>query len=307
MINYSKKSIVKRHFANPILSPVDMPFSCLGVFNSSVVRHDGRYYMVARAQGYHLISTFWLATSDDGYKWKVEGEIPLPDDPEYRKFARSQYDPRITRIGDIYYITACIHDLEARMGLFQTRDFRSFQWMGFMSAYGFRNTVLFPEKQSGNYASFWRPNSTGDIWYGESPDLLYWGNYRHVLSPGDRTVGVWGGQKIGPCGTPMRTDKGWLSVFHGVQYILDRTMIYHTGVFLTELDQPWEIIRVSHEPILSPEEPFELAGHAPNVVFASSQVVEEDGSVKLYYGAADKFQCVADTSIDLLLEAALER
>lgn len=57
----------------------------------------------------------------------------------------------------------------------------------------------------------------------------------------------------------------------------------------------------------SPELDYELSGHAVNVVFASSQIVEDDGSVKLYYGAADRYQCVADTTVDLLLEAALER
>ena len=76
---------------------------------------------------------------------------------------------------------------------------------------------------------------------------------------------------------------------------------------LTELDNPSKIIRIGQEPILSPEESYELSGFAPSVVFASSQIAEEDGKVKIYYGAADKYQCVADTTIDLLLEAALSR
>lgn len=76
---------------------------------------------------------------------------------------------------------------------------------------------------------------------------------------------------------------------------------------LTELDNPAKIIRVGAEPILTPEEPYETAGHAPNVIFASSQIAEEDGNVKIYYGAADRYQCATDSTVDLLLEASLER
>ena len=79
------------------------------------------------------------------------------------------------------------------------------------------------------------------------------------------------------------------------------------GVLLADLDEPWKIISRGDEPILSPMEPYELAGHVPNVVFASSQIVEDDGNVKLYYGASDRYQCVADSSVSLLLEAALQR
>lgn len=120
-------------------------------------------------------------------------------------------------------------------------------------------------------------------------------------------MGVWGLHKIGPCGTPIKTEKGWLIIFHGVHTVCDYEYVYHAGVMLTELDNPSRIIRVGSEPILSPELPYELAGHVPNVVFASSQIVEEDGSVKIYYGASDRYQCLAESTVDLLLEAALYR
>ena len=83
--------------------------------------------------------------------------------------------------------------------------------------------------------------------------------------------------------------------------------VYHTGVMLLELDNPSKVIRIAKDPILSPEMQYEKNGLAENVVFGSSHIVEEDGSVKLYYGGADTVQCVADTSVELLLEAALNR
>lgn len=301
---HPKKRTVRRYAKNPIVTGDMMPFSCRGVYNSSAVKHDGKYVMVLRAEGYNLRDTFWLAHSVDGYDWTVGAQIPMPDTEEYRRIGDNQYDPRLTKIGDTFYMTLCVHGSQVRMGLMKSKDLVEFEWCGFITGNGFRNTVLFPEKIQGSYAALERPNAEGEIWYTESPDLVFWGRQQLVLSSGQ--VG-WGWHKIGPCGSPIRTQKGWLIVFHGVQLICGTQFIYHAGVMLTELAAPWKVIRVGDEPILSPEEPYELGGHAPNVVFASSQIVEDDGSVKLYYGASDRYQCVADTSVEELLVAALER
>lgn len=281
-----------------------MPFNCRGVFNSSAVRHNGGYVMVLRAEGYNLLDSFWLAHSTDGYAWTIGDMIPLPDTEEYRIYGGNQYDPRVTQIGDTFYMTFCVHGKAVRMGLMTTKDLKTFAWRGFISGNGFRNTVLFPEKFDGLFTALERPNAAGEVWVTQSPDLTFWGNQKLILTTKDIT---WGWHKVGPCGTPIKTPRGWLIIFHGVQTICDTESIYHAGVMLTDLDEPWKVIRVASEPILTPEEPFELIGHAPNVVFASSQIVEPDGSVKLYYGASDRYQCVADTTIELLLEAALER
>ncbi|MGF7141906.1 putative GH43/DUF377 family glycosyl hydrolase [Anaerotaenia torta] len=308
MIN-SKKRIVTRYERNPIITNDLVPYSCRGVYNSSAVKYNNQYYMVLRCEGYDLRDYFMVAVSRNGYDdWRIKGDIiPMPDTEEFRIFGDNYYDPRITRIEDTFYITFCCHADEARMALMTTKDFENFEWRGFITGYGYRNTVLFPEKINGLYMALERPNCIGNIWMTSSPDLRFWGDHKLVLKAGKESVGVWGISKIGPCGTPIRTDQGWLIIFHGVQTICDYEYLYHTGVMLTELADPSRIIRVGKEPILSPEETYELTGHAPNVVFASSHIVEKDGSVKLYYGASDRYQCVADTSIPLLLEAALER
>lgn len=305
MLIHSKKRTVTRYQGNPIITNEMMPFNCRGVFNSSAVKHNGKYVMVLRAEGYNLIDSFWVAHSDDGYSWKIGDMIPIPDTEEYRKYGANQYDPRITKIDDTYYITFCVHGpIDVRMGLMVTKDFKDFVWKGFLTGSGFRNTVLFPEKIDGLYTALERPNESGDIWLTQSPDLKFWGKQQIVLRFRD-VPWAWG--KIGPCGTPIKTEKGWLIVFHGVQIIGRAQCIYHAGIMLTELKNPAQVIRFGNEPILSPETDYELNGHITTTVFASSQVVEDDGSVKLYYGAADRYQCVADTSIELLLDAALNR
>jgi predicted GH43/DUF377 family glycosyl hydrolase len=304
----SKKTIVKRYEKNPIITNDMIPYSCRGVYNSSAAKYNGAYYMVLRCEGYNLLDFFMVAESSNGYEWKVrDGVIPMPETKEFKYYGHNYYDPRITQIEDTYYITFCCHADDARMALISTKNFETFNWEGFLTGSGFRNTVLFPEKINGLYTALERPNSIGSIWLTQSPDLKFWGQQKLVLPAGKSTVGVWGISKIGPCGTPIRTDKGWLIIFHGVQTICDYEYLYHTGVMLTDLEDPSKVIRVGNEPILSPELTYEMIGHAPNVVFSSSHIIEEDGSVKLYYGASDRYQCVADTTIDLLLEAALTR
>lgn len=305
-IIHPKKQIVKRYAGNPVITKDMMPFSCRGVFNSSAVKHVGTYIMILRAEGYNLYDSFWLAHSNDGYEWTIGSQVPLPQSEDYPQEVTNQYDPRITKLGDTYYITFCVHPTtqDVRMGLMTTKDFKKFDWQGFITGVGFRNTVLFPEKINGLYTALERPNDTGDIWLTQSPDLKFWGQQKIVLRHGD-VQWAWG--KIGPCGTPIKTAKGWLSVFHGVQIACGTYHIYHTGIMLTELERPWKLIRIGNEPIMTPEQTTELIGHVPTVVFASSQIVEDDGSVKLYFGGSDTVQCVADTTIDLLLEAALTR
>jgi len=302
---FSKYRPVKRYEKNPIITADLVPFNARGIFNSSVVKHEDRYIMVLRCEGYNFYNFFALAESPNGVdNWKFIRELPLPADPEYKKYARVQYDPRITKIGDTYYFTFCCHGSEARMGMMTTKDWDHFEWKGFITGPGFRNTVLFPEKLEGLYTALERPNALGEIWVTRSPDLQFWGKQDLMMVQSQCSFG-WG--KIGPCGTPIKTDKGWLIIFHGVSVVCDYEYLYHGGVLLTDLKNPAKLIRVADECIITPEEPYENYGHTPNCVFASSHVVEPDGSIKLYYGASDRYQCVAFTTVDDLLEMALNR
>ncbi len=302
---YSKKQVVRRYAKNPIITADMLPFNCRGVFNSSVVKHEGRYVMMLRCEGYNFYNFFVLAESDNGFdNWKIGDIIPLPEDDEYKKYARVQYDPRITKIGDTYYVTYCAHGSDARMAMLSSKNMRDFAFEGFITGTGFRNTVLFPEKIDGLYAALERPNALSEIWVTRSPDLKYWGAQKLMMNQSQCTFG-WG--KIGPCGTPIRTDKGWLIIFHAVSVVCEYEYIYNAGVALTELSDPSKLIRVGDECIMTPEMPYEHAGHTPNCVFASSHVVEDDGSVKIYYGASDRYQCIAESTVDDLVDVALNR
>ena len=114
----------------------------------------------------------------------------------------------------------------------------------------------------------------------------------------------WDEMKIGPGAPPIKTAKGWLSIYHGVFPTMDGA-VYRLGVALHKLDDPAAIIGVGDRWILAPEDPWELVGYVHNVVFTCAAVPEEDGSLKLYWGGADKVMCAGVAIIDELVDLCL--
>jgi predicted GH43/DUF377 family glycosyl hydrolase len=114
----------------------------------------------------------------------------------------------------------------------------------------------------------------------------------------------WDEMKIGPGATPIKTDKGWLSIYHGVFPTMDGS-IYRLGVALHKLDDPAIVLGVGDSWILQPEDPWEVTGYVHNVVFTCGAVLEEDGIVKIYWGAADSVMCVGTANIEDLVNLCL--
>jgi predicted GH43/DUF377 family glycosyl hydrolase len=163
---------------------------------------------------------------------------------------------------------------------------------------------LFPEKINGLYVRLDRPHSEISpwaIWISYSPDLRYWGDSKLVLKP---VRYHWDEMKIGPGAPPFKTPEGWINIYHGVFPTMDGC-VYRLGVALHALNDPSHIIGVSDDWILQPEEPYELVGYVHNVVFTCAAVPEPDGTVKIYWGAADKVMCVGTALINDLIKACL--
>ena len=111
-------------------------------------------------------------------------------------------------------------------------------------------------------------------------------------------------EKIGPGATPIKTEHGWLSIYHGVFPTMDGA-IYRLGVALHALQDPAKIIGVGDSWILQPEDPWEVTGYVHNVVFTCGAIAESDGNVKIYWGGADAVMCVGTARIDDLVERCL--
>jgi predicted GH43/DUF377 family glycosyl hydrolase len=114
----------------------------------------------------------------------------------------------------------------------------------------------------------------------------------------------WDEMKIGPGAPPIKTTSGWLNIYHGVFSTMDGC-VYRLGVALHNLEDPSQIIAVGDEWILQPEEAYEVTGYVHNVVFTCGTVPEEDGSIKIYWGGADKVMCVGIANIDDLVDHCL--
>ncbi|MDH3258393.1 MAG: glycoside hydrolase family 130 protein, partial [Deltaproteobacteria bacterium] len=222
---------------------------------------------------------------------------------EYEEFGVE--DLRICAMDEEYLLTYSAYSRHGvRIALARTTDFTRIERIALISQVDMRNVVIFPQKFDGRYARLDRPHSEISPWsvyISYSPDLIHWGNSKVVMKP---LPYHWDELKIGPGATPFKTDKGWLQIYHGVY----RTMagaVYRLGVALHDLDDPSRVIGISDDWILEPEDPWEITGYVPNVVFTCGAVPEEDGTVKIYWGGADTVMCVGSAQITDLAEICL--
>ncbi len=299
---------VRRYENNPILTKDDVPYPVETVHNAGVVKFNGKYIMLFRSHLATGRSIIGIAESDDGFNFRVR---PKPFMVPSREPVFSQYeefsveDPRIILLEGAYYITYSAYSAHGvRVGLAKTTDFESVERVAFITQADYRNTVLFPEKIDGRYVKLNRPHSDispWSIWISYSPDLRYWGDSRVVMKP---VKYHWDEMKIGPGAPPIRTDKGWLSIYHGVFQTMDGC-IYRLGVALHKLDDPAQVLGVGDRWILQPQDLWEVVGYVHNVVFTCGAVPEDDGTLKLYWGGADTVMCVGVAVIDELVELCL--
>jgi len=303
-----KNEFVRRYEGNPILTKDDIPYPVQTVHNAAVAKFDGRYIMLFRSHLDTGRSIIGIAESDDGFNFKSGPEpFMLPgSEPvfcEYEEFGVE--DPRITPLEGAYYITYSAYSRHGvRIGLARTTDFQTVERVAFITQADYRNTVIFPEKINGKYAKLDRPHSDispWSIWISFSTDLVHWGDSKVVLKP---VKYHWDEMKIGPGAPPIRTDKGWLSIYHGVFPTMDGC-VYRLGAALHDLADPAKVLGVGDRWILQPEDPWEIMGYVHNVVFTCAAVPEEDGTLKLYWGGADKVMCAGTAVIDELVNLCL--
>ncbi|MDQ1914274.1 glycoside hydrolase family 130 protein [Paenibacillus sp. GD4] len=320
-------SVIRRHPANPLLAPKDVPYGPAMVFNAGVTKYEGKYVMVFR-NDYgnaaeetiepHSTTNLGLAYSNDGISWQVQSAPCWSwNDEEVIRV----YDPRLTVIeGRCYMCFAVDTKHGLRGGIAVTEDFNSFEVLS-LSVPDNRNMVLFPERIGGKYVRLERPfpvYSRGgidrfDMWMSDSPDLAYWGGSKLVL--GVEQV-PFANDKVGPGAPPVKTEKGWLTTFHAVDLDPSRgkngweaswKKRYTSGIMLLDLEDPSRIVGMAKSPLLAPEAVYETSGGFRNdVIFPGGMILEDSGEVKIYYGAADTVECLAMAHVDDLVRLCLE-
>ncbi len=247
------------------------------------------------------LSHLRVARSKDGIHFTVEDHPFVMLDPFYEEWGME--DPRITQIGDKYYIDyVSVASFGVTTSLLCTRDFENFERLGVIFAPENKDVAIFPEKIGSLYYALNRPVPDGigqpNIWLANSPDLIHWGDQKLLTSVS--TADSWDSTRIGGGAVPVRTSRGWLVIYHGA----DRNDNYFLNAMLLDLENPTRILGKLSTPLLKPEEEYERIGFYDNVVFSCGVVAEED-VLRIYYGAADDKICMAEASISELLDALL--
>jgi beta-1,2-mannobiose phosphorylase / 1,2-beta-oligomannan phosphorylase len=304
-----RQEIVRRYAGNPILTRDDIPYAVETVHNAAVVKHGDEYIMLFRSHLRTGRSIIGLARSRDGFRFTADPAPFLTPERDGPFAADEEYgveDPRVTRIDDEYVITYSAYSRSGvRIAMAKTADFTRVHKVALITQADHRNVVLFPERFDGLYARLDRPHSEitpWSIWISYSPDLRFWGQSQLLIKP---VTYHWDEMKIGPGAPPFRTDRGWLSIYHGVFQTMAGA-VYRLGVALHDLQNPAKVLGVADSWILQPEAAWETTGYVPNVVFTCGAVPEPDGTVKIYWGGADTVMCAGEANIAELVNLCLE-
>ncbi|MCX7656368.1 MAG: glycoside hydrolase family 130 protein [Treponemataceae bacterium] len=305
-----RSEVLWRYSGNPVIRRDNTAHSN-SIFNSAVVPFQGAFAGVFRCDDTSRRMNIHVGFSQDGINWKIADEPIqfIKTDPELPD-SEYKYDPRVIFIDDRYYIMWCNGYHGASIGLGYTFDFKKFYQMENPLMPYNRNGVLFPRKIGKNYAMLSRPSDSGhtpfgDIFYSESPDLVYWGKHRHVMGPlGSESP--WQSTKIGAGPAPIETSEGWLLIYHGVLTSCNG-FVYSFSAALLDLEKPWQVIARARPYLLSPQRDYECVGDVPNVTFPCAALVDKDtGRMAIYYGCADTVTGLAFGMVDEVVRFVLD-
>jgi predicted GH43/DUF377 family glycosyl hydrolase len=256
--------------------------------DARIVNYEGLEYLTT-------ISHLRLLSSTDGIHFREEPAYPgLFGQGSLERYGLE--DCRVTRIGEIFYLTfTAVSDSGVGVGLKTTTDWQHFENSGMILPPHNKDCAIFEERINGLYYALHRPSSVdiggNYIWLASSPDGIHWGDHQCIIKT--RKDG-WDSARVGAGASPIKTDKGWLEIYHGAnlqhQYCL--------GAFLLDSNDPSKVIARTEDPIMIPSAMYELSGFFGNVVFTNGHIVKPDGdTITIYYGASDEFVCGADFSM----------
>jgi predicted GH43/DUF377 family glycosyl hydrolase len=303
-----QRDLLHRWEGNPAITLEDIPFQANTVFNGTPIVFGGEINLLLRVEGSQGYSFFALARSKDGLHFNVDEKpvmLPQKDGPFAKHEIKGIEDPRATLLENTWYIVYTpVGPCGPRIAIAKTDDLVNYERIAIVSEPGNKDGILFPCKINGKYARFDRPigNGRGSLWISYSPDLIFWGDSKVVMTP---RKGFWDDYRIGASTPPIKTNEGWLEIYHGVK-MTSAGPIYRAGTVLLDLDDPSKVIKRGISPILSPRENYERIGDVPNVCFPCGAIVDDDSNMKIYYGAADTSICIATTSLEELLNESFK-
>lgn len=305
-------NIFKRYDSNPILLPLEnSPWQNKAVFNPASIRIDGVTHLLYRAMGEDNTSVIGHATTKDGFTILNRSENPAYTPKETFEMKSKPgnsgcEDPRLTQIDEKIYMTYTAYNgvdvPRAAMTSILVKDFIEQRWNWSKSflvtppKIDDKDACLFPEKIDGKNYLIHRMNFA--ICLDPIPSLGS-NSFVDTVTPiiGPRP-GMWDSKKVGLSCTPIKTSKGWLTLYHGI----DSSGIYRMGAVLLDLKDPHRVVARTDKYLFEPQMLYEQKGQVNNVVFPCGAVVEGD-TIFIYYGAADTSTAVATASMKDLMSS----
>jgi len=289
------------------------------VFNSGAIDLNGKYYLVARIEGNDRKSFFGVAESDspvDGFRFIGKPILFEDTCPE----ETNVYDMRLTKHEDgwIYGVfcseskdpdNADLSAAVAAAGIVRTKDLVNWERLPNLKTLNSpqqRNVVIHPEFVDGKYAFYTRPmddfietGSGGGIGFGLCDDIMNPVVDEEKITS-CRKYHTITEVKNGAGAVPIKTDRGWIHIAHGVRNTAAglRYVIY---AFATALDDPSKVIAEPSGFMIAPRG-SERVGDVSNVTFTNGAIVCDDGNVYIYYASSDTRLHVAATTIDKLVD-----
>lgn len=242
-----------------------------------MVNIEGTYFMVYAARAY-APGQYWLEENFEHVMCKeLPGEVISEAAPYFAKNNKT-----------VSYLA-------------MTQDFKKYKRLGRITdaRYDDRDVLLFPEKIDGKYVRISRPKmrqgevKMPSIWITMSEDMMEYGEPELLLTGEE----WWESARIGAGSPPIRTEKGWFMLYHGVA---EKDGCYRVGAVLLDLKDPRKVISRTKEYIMEPEYGYETEGFYNGCVFPTGNVVKE-GTLYVYYGCADKYVALATADFEELV------
>ncbi|MFH1412991.1 MAG: glycosidase [bacterium] len=306
--------LFKRYEGNPIITKADFPngWSVNSVLNPGVGDRDGKTILFVRVEDREGLSRLVCFCSKNGTtSWEIDESTLFKGDEKIEGYgvedSRLIWVPSLERWVIVYthYTTG-----GALVSIASTKDFREFQFLGNVLPPENKDAAIFSEPINGYWWLIHRP-TVGDskqIWISKSRctnsvrDLSYWG-HNQILLPTDGTP-RWDGHHIGLSAPPLKTDRGWLLLYHGVKNT-PAGNLYRLGLAMLSLDDPTKVTHRTREFIMSPMGETDFIGDVGGAIFPCGWRVHDDNQIRIYYGAADSVICYAYAPFEKVVDRVL--
>ena len=312
--------IAWRYDLNPETNPYMMErIGINATLNAGAIKWNGKYILVVRVEGNDRKSFFAVAESPNGIDnfrfWDEPVTLPETENPD-----TNVYDMRLTAHEDgwIYGVFCSerkdpdapegdLSSAVAAAGIVRTKDLLTWERLpDLKTKCQQRNVVLHPEFVNGKYAMYTRPQDGfidtgkgGGIGWGLVDDMtnaevkdeqIINHRYYHTIKE----------LKNGEGPHPIKTEKGWLHLAHGVRNCA-AGLRYVLYLYLTDLQDPTKLLAEPAGFFMAPQGE-ERVGDVSNVLFSNGWIADEDGKVFIYYASSDTRMHVATSTVDQLLD-----